>query len=207
MISPHDALTLLIEGNRRFVSTQQAPPHATQSKREYGLPNHHAPFAVIIGCSDARVSPEIIFDQGLGTLFVVRVAGNIVGPTQRQSTTFAVTELGVRLIVVLGHTQCAALKATLDDLTALSQHRSNTLRDIKDLIHPAVQKLFDGNCRLDPDNLVRDAARLNVLAGVHALKRETPHLTPLIQSGDLMVIGAEYDISSGIVDFFDRSHP
>ena len=136
MIPASEALERLREGNRRFVSEGSNNDHASGGARRREIADNQTPFAIVLGCSDSRVPAEIVFDQGLGDLFVIRVAGNIVAPSQVGSVEFAADRYGVRLVVVLGHSNCGAILATLEELGRPSQDQSKNLRSIVALIAP-----------------------------------------------------------------------
>jgi carbonic anhydrase len=161
------------------------------------------PFAVILGCSDSRVPAEIVFDQGLGDLFVIRVAGNIVAASQVGSVEFAAARFGTRLVVVLGHSQCGAILATLEELQQPTDHQSRNLRSIVDRVRPSVEALLATALTHDPDALVRQAVRANISASANHLRHGSEVLEQLIQNNGLRVVGAEYSLETGVVDFFD----
>ena len=159
------------------------------------------PFAVILGCSDSRVPAEIVFDQGLGDLFVIRVAGNVVASSQIGSVEFAVDAFGTRLVVVVGHSCCGAIVATIDDLRRPSDDPSPNLRSIVDRIRPAVEGcLRDGGSE---DDLVGRAVRANIRASADQLRRGSEILRAKVEAGEVLVVGAEYALESGVVEFFD----
>jgi carbonic anhydrase len=162
------------------------------------------PFAIILGCSDSRVPAEIVFDQGLGDLFVIRVAGNIVAPSQVGSVEFAAARYGTRLVVVLGHSRCGAVLATLEEIRHLTESQSRNLRSIVDRIRPSVEPLLRTELSDDLDALVRHAVRANVSASVNHLRHGSEILEQLIQDDGLAVVGAEYSLETGEVEFLDR---
>ena len=162
-----------------------------------------APSAAILGCSDSRVPPELVFDQGLGDLFVLRVAGNVATPSQVGSIEFAAGRLGTRLVVVLGHTRCGAVQATVQGLEDGEAGGSPALRSIVERVQASVEPLWETELRHDPDGLLAQAIRANVLASVDRLRRGSKLLSSLIRDEGLLVVGAEYDLGSGLVDFFD----
>ena len=207
MISAQDALERLREGNRRFVSDDRAGDALTNAKRRQALAAGQEPFAIVLGCSDSRVPAEIVFDQGLGDLFVIRVAGNIVAPSQIGSVEFAAERSGTRLVIVLGHSRCGAVLATLEQLGRRSEDQSRNLRSIVDRIRPSVEPLLRTELRRDPDALVREAVRANVRMSADHLRHGSEILEQLIQKDELKVIGAEYSLDSGIVEFFDGVPP
>ena len=161
------------------------------------------PFAIILGCSDSRVPAEIVFDQGLGDLFVIRVAGNIVAPSQVGSVEFAAERFGTRLVVVLGHSSCGAILATIEELQRPTATQSRNLRSIVDRVRPAVEPLLATDLELDRDTLVRDAVRANVRVAASQLRHGSEILEQMIAKDDLLVVGAEYSLQTGIVDFFE----
>lgn len=202
MVSATDALERLRDGNHRFVSEQHRRRRPAESRR-HELVDGQAPFAIILGCSDSRVPAEIVFDQGLGDLFVIRVAGNVVAPSQIGSVEFAAERFGTRLVVVLGHSQCGAVVATLEELERPTEMRSPNLRSIVDRIRPAVEGLLEVGGAREGDALVRHAVRANIRASVDHLRHGSAILERLIDSDGLLVIGAEYSLETGMVDFFD----
>ena len=203
MIPARDALERLREGNRRFVSDGQSRDAPASQARRSELAARQEPFAIILGCSDSRVPAEIVFDQGLGDLFVIRVAGNIVAPSQIGSIEFAADRYSTRLVVVLGHTQCGVILATLEELRRPQENQSRNLRSIVDRVRPSVEALLATGLRRDPDALVRDAVRANVRVSANHLRHGSEVLEQLIQNEGLMVLGAEYSLETGAVEFFD----
>jgi carbonic anhydrase len=203
MISADEALERLREGNRRFVSEVRSHENLTSEARRNVLTSGQEPFAIILGCSDSRVPAEIVFDQGLGDLFVIRVAGNIVAPSQIGSVEFAAERAGARLVVVLGHSQCGAILATLEELKRPTENHSRNLRSIVDRISPSVEALLSTDLKHDHDELVRQAVRANVRASANQLRHGSDIVEELIQKGGLCVVGAEYSLETGIVEFFD----
>jgi carbonic anhydrase len=161
------------------------------------------PLAVILGCSDSRVPAEIVFDQGFGDLFVIRVAGNIVAPSQVGSVEFAAQRFGTRLVVVLGHSMCGAVLATLEELDAPQDDPSPNLCSIVDRIRPAVEGLRETELRNDPDALLHQAVRANIRASANQLRGGSQIIEQLIHHEGLLVVGAEYSLETGVVDFFD----
>jgi carbonic anhydrase len=202
MISARAALEALREGNRRFVSELGLEAGASRA-RHRELPAGQEPFAIILGCSDARVPAEIVFDQGLGDLFVIRVAGNIVAPSQVGSVEFAAEAFGTRLVVVLGHSNCGAIHATLEQLARPSREQSRNLRTIVDRIRPAVEGLLERGPPRDRASLEQLAVRANIRMSADHLRHASELLEQLIQKDGLMVVGAEYSLETGVVDFFD----
>lgn len=202
MISAREALERLRDGNRRFVSDVRGSGHVLGQARKVELPADQEPFAIVLGCSDSRVPAEIVFDQGLGDLFVIRVAGNIVAPSQVGSVEFAAARFGTRLVVVLGHSQCGAILATLEEIRRPNENQSRNLRAIVDRVRPAVEGLLDGDPGRE-EALVRRAVRSNIRASAGHLRHGSEVLEQLIQSEGLLVVGAEYSLETGVVDFFD----
>lgn len=203
MISARNALERLREGNRRFVSDTRRSDTLTSQARRDELTTGQEPFAIILGCSDSRVPAEIVFDQGLGDLFVIRVAGNIVASSQIGSVEFAAARYSTRLVVVLGHSQCGAVLATLEELQQPTGQQSPNLRSIVDRVRPSVEALLATELVRDPDALVRQAVRANVRASANHLRYGSAVLEQLIQKNGLVVVGAEYSLETGFVDFFD----
>lgn len=161
------------------------------------------PFAIVLGCSDSRVAPEIVFDQGLGDLFVIRVAGNVAGPTEMGSIEFAAEYFGTRLVVVLGHTGCGAVIGTLDFLQGRMEIPSPNLNSIFESIRPAVAPLLETEVRGHPEDLLRRSGRANIELEAKRLRQDSPVLQGLIEEGKLLVVGAEYSLETGMVEFFD----
>ncbi len=203
MIPAHEALNRLIEGNRRFAAGTRSRDRPTSPERRDELVAGQEPFAIILGCSDSRVPAEIVFDQGLGDLFVIRVAGNVVAASQVGSVEFAAARYDTRLVVVLGHSQCGAILATLEELQQSTENRSRNLRSIVDRFRPSVETLLATELRHDPVALVQQAVRANIRASANHLRHGSAILEQLIQDNGLMVVGAEYALETGVVEFFD----
>ena len=203
MISASEGLERLREGNRRFVSGVRSSDPLTGHTRRNELANGQEPFAIILGCSDSRVPAEIVFDQGLGDLFVIRVAGNIVAPSQVGSVEFAAARFGTRLVVVLGHSSCGAITATLEELARPGSEQSRNLRSIVDRVRPSVESLLATDLAEDHEALVRAAVRANIRVSANHLRHGSDLLEQLIQTDGLLVVGAEYSLETGMVDFFD----
>jgi carbonic anhydrase len=203
MISAHEALQRLKDGNRRFVSGRQSGNKPLSPSGRAESPKEQEPFAIILGCSDSRVPAEIVFDQGLGDLFVIRVAGNIVAPSQVGSVEFAASRYGTRLVVVLGHSECGAVLATLEELRQPTESQSRNLRSIVDRVRPSVEALLRTELRNDLDALVQHAVRANIGASVDHLRHGSDILEQLIHDEGVLVIGAEYSLDTGVVEFFD----
>jgi len=203
MISAQAALERLAEGNRRFVSDVRSPEAPTGQTRRRELAAGQEPFAIILGCSDSRVPAEIVFDQGLGDLFVIRVAGNIVAPSQVASVEFAAERYGTRLVVVLGHSNCGAILATLEELGRPPKDQSRNLSSIVDRIRPSVEALLAAECSHNSEDLVHLSVRANIRASASHLRHGSEVLEQLIEKEGLLVVGAEYSLETGVVDFFD----
>ena len=197
------ALKRLREGNRRFVSDERKfDVRASHSRRE-AVADGQEPFAIVLGCSDSRVPAEVIFDHGFGDLFVIRVAGNIVAPSQVGSVEFAAMRFETRLVVVLGHTQCGAISAAFEQVTSPTRQSSN-VQSIVDRIRPSVETVIAAHGpAADTGAILRQAVRANVRASADHLRHASPILERLIQSDGLRVVGAEYSLETGEVDFFD----
>jgi carbonic anhydrase len=195
MISALDALERLRNGNRRFASGTSSLKDTLDIARRAELVDGQQPFAVILACSDSRVPVELVFDQGLGDLFVIRVAGNVVAPSQIGSVEYAAAQLGTKLVVVLGHSNCGAVDATLQELAQNQEHRSPNLRAIVDRILPAVENLDNPS--------LHDAVVANVKQSAERLRKGSQILEDMIESGALAIVGATYSIETGEVDFLD----
>lgn len=203
--SGQEALELLKNGNERYVTSLTSTDPMTQKRPE--LVDKQEPFAIILGCSDARVPVEIVFDQGLGDLFVIRVAGNIVAPSQIGSIEFAAEQFGTQLVVVLGHSHCGAVTACVDTILNPEQNYSPNLQSIVDRIRPSVYNLYElasaTGQDVDTDKLVDSSIRANVRMSVSQLKHGSRILEDLYNSGKLLIVGAEYDLKTGEVEFFE----
>lgn len=205
MISADDAVQRLRDGNRRFVDGG-IDTGATASRAH--IPDTMGgqnPFAIVLACSDSRVPTELIFDQGIGDLFVIRVAGNIVAPSQIGSIEFATTQFGTRLVVVLGHSSCGAVIATLQELAKNKSHRSPNLRAIVDRIRPAVDALLEDHMDVESREVIDAAVRANVRASVDRIRHGSLIIENLIEDEKLRIVGGEYSIESGTVEFFSDS--
>ncbi len=203
MISAHDALERLREGNRRFASGIRSRDTNLSHSERVEMAKKQEPFAIILGCSDSRVPTEIVFDQGPGDLFVIRVAGNIVAPSQAGSVEFAAAQFGTRLVVVLGHSQCGAVLAVLEELQRPTESQSRNLRSIVDRVRPSVEELLRTDLQHDLEALVCNAVRANVGVSVNHLRHGSEVLEQLIQNKGLRVVGAEYSLETGEVEFFE----
>jgi len=202
-ILAEDALGLLRSGNRRFVADIRSQDVLPGRARRIELAAGQEPFAAILGCSDSRVPVEIVFDQGLGDLFVIRVAGNIVAPSLIGSVEFAAEQFGTRLVVVLGHSNCGAIQATLAQLQRPKENQSRNLRSIVDRVRPSVESLLATDLRHDLPALVREAVRANIRASVRHMRHGSEVIENLIRNDGLLVVGAEYSLDTGVVEFFD----
>lgn len=203
MISAEQALDRLREGNRRFVSESRNGGAQAGESRRREVAVAQNPFAIILGCSDSRVPAEIIFDQGLGDLFVIRVAGNIIAPSLVGSVEFAAARFGTPLVVVLGHTQCGAIAATVEELTQQGGAQSPNLQSIVNRVRPAVEPLMATNLRHDLAALQCEAVRANIRISASHLRHGSELLEELIEKNGFRVVGAEYSLETGVVDFFD----
>ena len=203
MLSAREAFERLRDGNLRFATNVRESDTSLSHDRRAELAAGQQPFAIILGCSDSRVPAEIVFDQGLGDLFVIRVAGNIVAPSQVGSVEFAAARYGSRLVVVLGHSQCGAVMATLEELQRPTENQSRNLHAIVDRVRPSVEGLLETDLRHDLDALVKHGVRANIRASVSHLRHGSQVLEQLIQHEGLRVVGAEYSLETGIVEFFD----
>jgi carbonic anhydrase len=202
VIPPAEALARLRDGNRRFVEGQLIDQGL--SRKEFrALAANQAPFAIILGCSDSRVPAELVFDQGFGDLFVIRVAGNIVAPSQVGSVEFAASKFGTKLVVVMGHSQCGAITAAVEELLDGATNESSNLRSIVDRVRPAVQSVMAGRGSMDRASLIREAVRANVRASVDHLRHGSALLESLIERQGLVIVGAKYSLDTGIVTFLD----
>ncbi len=197
MISATDALERLRDGNRRFADGESNSDESVSQARRAELVEGQHPFAIVLACSDSRVPVELIFDQGPGDLFVIRVAGNVVAPSQVGSVEYAAAQLGTRLVVVLGHSNCGAVDATLKELRREQELRSPNLRAIVDRIRPAIEALDDADVDL------HDAVVANIHHSVGRLQHGSLILENLVESGELTIVGAEYSIESGNVNFLN----
>ncbi len=202
MIPAEEALTRLVDGNKRFVAGVQNFDATASSAKRAELLEGQEPMAIILGCSDSRVPLELVFDQGLGDLFVVRVAGNVVGPTQLESIEFSASAHGAKLVVVLGHSNCAAVAATVAELGKPEEECSKNMRAIIGRIRPALEKLYETKFKDQPEEMHKHAVRENVRACVDHLRNGSSILADLANNQGLMIIGAEYSLETGMVDFF-----
>tara|TARA_R110001592_G_scaffold356455_4_gene658377 strand:- start:3239 stop:3850 length:612 start_codon:yes stop_codon:yes gene_type:complete len=202
MITASEAIERLKKGNQHFVSGVRSIDTIVKQIQRADFVEGQAPFAVILGCSDSRVPAEIVFDQGLGDLFVIRVAGNIVAPSQVGSVEFAVEQFGIPLVVVLGHSMCGAVRATINEIESPSEHQSSNVLSIVNRIKPAVEPLFKTELRNDPDKLLALSIRSNILAATNHLRHGSQMLEQLVNKGELEIWSAEYSLETGEVEFF-----
>jgi carbonic anhydrase len=206
MVSAFKALDRLKQGNKRFVTGDGVREIGVDHSQRMAQVVDQNPFAIVLGCSDSRVPAELVFDQGVGDLFVIRVAGNIVMPSQIGSVEFAAEKYGTKLVVVLGHSQCGAVLATLEELEQHSTSRSPNLRRIVEAIRPSVEDLFQASQGDHREELVQAAVRANIRASVKHLRNGSEILEKLIREEWLQVVGAEYSLETGIVEFLDDHH-
>ncbi len=204
MISAVDALLRLKEGNLRFLSGNSHHLEVDALVRSKFFSDQN-PFAIILGCSDSRVPAEIVFGQGIGDLFVIRVAGNVVAPSQIASIEFAAEKFETRLVVVLGHSMCGAVLATLDQLEQPSENRSPHLHSIVDRIRPAIEPLLDAHESIEKSQLIQLAVRANIEASVNCLRHGSQILESLIAKQNLLIVPAEYCLETGVVAFLEDS--
>jgi carbonic anhydrase len=201
MVSAVEALDRLREGNARFAANMGSSGGLVSDSQRVALASGQQPFAIILGCSDSRVPAEIVFDQGLGDLFVIRVAGNIVAPSQVGSVEFAAARYETRLVVVLGHSQCGAIIATLEELQRPTENQSRNLAAIVDRVWPSVEGLLATDLKHDLPALITQGVRANIRASVDHLRHGSQVLEQLIQNEGLRVVGAEYSLETGRVEF------
>ncbi len=203
MVNASEALERLQDGNRRFVAHGYGSGELIAHSHIAALIDYQTPFAIILGCSDSRVPAEIVFDQGLGDLFVIRVAGNIAAESQIGSIEYAATHFGTSLVLVMGHTRCGAVEATVDALTGPSSEESENIRLLADLIRPSVEPLVAQAANLGREELIHRAVQANVRRTVATLSEKSDVLGGLIRGERLTIVGAEYAIETGEVTFFD----
>jgi carbonic anhydrase len=200
-LAPEAALQRLINGNRRF-RDEKASSMARAWSSELARAQQR-PFAIVLGCSDSRTPIEIIFDEGFGALFVVRIAGNIVAPSVVGSIEFAASQFGTRLVVVMGHTRCGAVGATLEAIQTGNAPASQNQRAITERIRPHIESLLRVPTNATPEQLARKAVRANVRASADHLRHSTAQLEELVMKGRIAIVGAEYELETGTVHFFD----
>ncbi|MCX4246508.1 carbonic anhydrase [Paraliomyxa miuraensis] len=206
-VPPSDALQRLQQGNARFTSDTRSIETLVSQLRRAEQAQGQRPFAVVLTCSDSRVPVEMIFDQGIGDLFVIRVAGNVIAPSLVGSVEFAAATFGTRLVVVMGHTSCGAVKATLEFIRSGGGIPSDNIRDIVERIVPSAKSVVEAAGDRDPAEVLAHAVRANVRGSVAHLRNGSRLLEQLVSSGQVAVVGAEYDLASGQVDFFDVPNP
>ena len=194
MISPAEAISKLKEGNGRYTSgSLQHPGQTTERRTELAKTQH--PFAAIVSCSDSRVPPEIVFDQGLGDLFVVRVAGNVINDEGMGSLEYTVDHLGTRLILVLGHQRCGAVDAAKQTIAAKGKAPGH-IQSLVTAIKPAVEATAKDD--------LETTIKTNVKNVVQALRSSTPILKAEVDSGKIQVVGGYYSLDTGAVTFLDE---
>ncbi len=206
ILAAREALERLRAGNRRFVEGRRFNESVADLDRRARLVDAQEPFAIILGCSDSRVPSELVFDQGLGDLFVIRVAGNIIAPSQIGSVEFAAEAFGTKVAVVLGHSSCGAVMATIDEARGRTHHESGNLRSIIDRVRPAVDPLLARD-DLDETALLHEAVRANVRQAAEQLRHGSGVIEEKVRSGELLIVGAEYSLETGVVDFCDDEGP
>ncbi len=204
MVNAADALERLKQGNARFASGSSDLDPLTSYRKRGEVVDGQQPFAVILGCSDSRVPVEMVFDQDLGDLFVVRVAGNVVAAPQIGSVEFAIEKFGTNLVVVLGHSRCGAVRATIEQLQGQSANGSLHHKEIADCIKPAVEKIVSENSGDDAETLVEKSVRANILHAADSLQHSSAIIEDRLRSGSLRVVAAEYSLDTGVVEFFER---
>jgi carbonic anhydrase len=202
MIDAEEALRRLRDGNQRFVTGQTPAPTLSNNVRRI-LAADQAPFAIVLGCSDSRVPAELVFDQGFGDLFVIRVAGNIVAPSQVGSVEFAASKFGTKLVVVMGHSQCGAITAAVEELLDGATTQSRNLRSIVDRVRPSVEAVIGRRQGVDRKTIVRESVIANVKASVDHLRHGSELLEKLTQNDGLVIVGAKYSLDTGVVAFLD----
>src|SRR5262245_43804980 len=196
-----EALARLIEGNRRYVqNVRSVDSMLSHSRRDL---QSQRPFAIILGCSDSRAPAEVVFDLGLGDLFVIRVAGNIVAPSQVGSVEFAAERFGTRLVVVMGHSSCGAIEAALEAVVSKAGPASRNMMSIVDRVRPSIESLVSTELAREPARLRHEAVRANVRASVSHLRHSSEIIERLATRDGLLIVGAELDLATGVVDFFD----
>jgi carbonic anhydrase len=200
-LSAREALARLVEGNRRYMqNVRSVDSMLSHSRRDVTT---QQPVAIVLGCSDSRAPAEVVFDQGLGDLFVIRVAGNIVAPSQVGSVEFAAERFGTRLVVVMGHSSCGAIEAAIEAVAKKSGPASRNLMSIVDRVRPAIESLVATELANDPVRLRREAMRANVRTSVSHLRHGSEIIERLAERHGLAVVGCELDLTTGEVGFFD----
>jgi len=201
MTTSQQALQRLKDGNARYIAGESSTDSVRNVTQKPELVVKQQPFAIILGCSDSRVPAELVFDQGLGDLFVIRVAGNIVATSQVGSIEYCVEQFDTQLVVVMGHSNCGAIHATINSIQSSTTGGSKNIQAIVNRIRPSVEPLCKQE--MPPDNLMQEAVRANVRAGVRQLPSDSPILKRRVSNSQLNIVGAEYNLSTGRVDFFD----
>ncbi|NNC99028.1 MAG: carbonic anhydrase [Gammaproteobacteria bacterium] len=201
-IDPDQALEKLIAGNLRYASATAQDGDSDMRPTHHQVRLEQRPFAVVLGCSDSRVPAEMVFDQGFGDLFVIRVAGNVVAPSQIGSVEFACQQFGTQLVVVLGHSHCGAIAVTVDSLIGDPDQMSPNVAAIVDRVTPAVFPVIRGHEQEDRAELLHRAMRANVEKSVALLQMRSRIIRGLVRQGSLKVVGAEYSIETGQVEFY-----
>ena len=204
LLTSDEALLKLKEGNQRFVEATTTDSFLTTSVDHIRVSREQRPFAIILGCSDSRVPAELVFHCGLGQLFVIRVAGNIVAPSQIGSVEYACQQFGTQLVVVMGHSDCGAVDATVTALKAQDSPVSPNLAAIVERIYPAAHPIVEANPDADLSSLIQMSVRANVKHSVERMKHKSKILEDLVDTGKLRIVGAEYSLQTGIVDFFEE---
>jgi carbonic anhydrase len=206
-VSAREALARLREGNARFAANARGSGTLITAARRARLTAAQEPFAIVLGCSDSRVPVELVFNQGPGDLFVIRVAGNIVAPSLIGSVEFAAERFGTRLVVVLGHASCGAIQATIEELRRPTPSQSPNLKAIVDRIRPGVEQLVASRKSDDPQDVEHAAMCANVLASVGYLSHGSAIIEGLVQSDGLLIVGAWYSLETGRVEFLPETLP
>ena len=197
-----EAMARLVEGNRRYVqNVRSVDSMLSHSRRDLQI---QRPLAIVLGCSDSRAPAEVVFDQGLGDLFIIRVAGNIVAPSQVGSVEFAAERFGIRLVVVMGHSSCGAIDAAIEAVMNKASSGSRNMMSIVDRIRPNIESLVSTELAQDPVRLRREAMRANVRASVNHLRHASDILERLATEDGLAVVGTELDLTTGEVLVFDN---
>ena len=205
-IAARQALARLIHGNKRFVRKRRSGNSPSQKNSEWFAVKPRGPFAIILSCSDSRAPSEILFDQGLGDLFVIRVAGNIVAPSQVGSVEFAAATTKAQLVIVMGHTECGAIQVTLDAIAGKESVPAENIQSIVGRIRPHIEGLVmrSKRSRAKHEVVWRESVRANVVASTDHLRHASRFLEELVREGKLAIVGAEYCLETGLVDFFDN---
>ena len=199
-----EAFQRLVEGNERFIEGDSNFSRQDTLDRREQLASGQAPFAVILGCSDSRVPAELVFDQGLGDLFVIRIAGNVIAPSQIGSIEFAVERFGTPLVIVLGHTSCGAISATVEALmNPTVQTQCLNIGSIVKRIAPSVQELLNSGANLNKDQLISSACKANIRSSVNQLQHSSEFIEEMVEAGKLAIVDAEYDLETGRVNFLN----